>query len=112
MIVGTEAWMEGEVTVIESRAKEWVKEEKVYTYEELLETFSEGDLVYILIHRLKVAEAELKRRYEERTGPGTPSGRLEYLLNELEKRFPAVHNKWMSDAPEPKYLAAIDRSRL
>lgn len=109
MIVGTEAWEEDKVTVVESHAKEWVKEDKTYTYKELLDTFGEDDLVYILVHRLKVAEAELKRRYEVHTGLGSPSHRLKYVLDELKKRFPDVHDTYMSDAPEHKYFTAIDR---
>lgn len=42
-------------------------------------------------------------------GPGTPIARLTHLLEELAKRFPGVHCPIMSDPPEPKYLAAIDR---
>lgn len=40
--------------------------------------------------------------------PGTPEYRLNYLLSELEKRFPKLHNPIMSDPVEPKYLEAID----
>jgi hypothetical protein len=42
-------------------------------------------------------------------GPGTPIARLTYLLDELAKRFPGAVNPCLSDPPEPKYLAAIDR---
>lgn len=41
--------------------------------------------------------------------PGSPLARLSYLLDELDKRFPGVVNPVLSDPPEPKYLAAIDR---
>jgi hypothetical protein len=42
-------------------------------------------------------------------GPGTVYHRFSRLLDELDKRFPGVANPVMSDPPEPKYLAAIDR---
>jgi hypothetical protein len=44
-------------------------------------------------------------------GDGTPSNRLNSLLTELGKRFPAEVNPVASDPPEPKYLAAIDALR-
>lgn len=44
----------------------------------------------------------------ERTGPGTPSARLTYLLGELRNRFPGAHGIYDSSSPEPKYLAAIE----
>jgi hypothetical protein len=40
---------------------------------------------------------------------GTPQFRLNLLLKKLEERFPEAHNNLMSDPPEPKYLAEIDR---
>lgn len=45
----------------------------------------------------------------ENNGPGTPIYRLSKFFEELDKRFPGVVNPILSDPPEPKYLAAIDR---
>jgi hypothetical protein len=42
-----------------------------------------------------------------RTGPGTPSARLQYLLEELDILFPDEVSKFSSEPPEPKYLGAI-----
>lgn len=46
----------------------------------------------------------------DNTGPGTPLARLEYLLEELEKRFPGVVNPLSSESPEPLLLAALDKA--
>lgn len=40
-------------------------------------------------------------------GPGSVPYRFRRLMEELDKRFPI--NPLLSDPPEPKYLAAIDR---
>ncbi|MBC8741855.1 hypothetical protein F6X40_35495 [Paraburkholderia sp. UCT31] len=39
---------------------------------------------------------------------GSPAARLNYLLAELRKRFPAAHNAFSSEPPEQKLLAAVD----
>ena len=52
--------------------------------------------------------AEVRRLRERREGHGTPVARMEYLHDELDKRFPDAVNPVLSDPPEPKYLAAID----
>lgn len=46
---------------------------------------------------------------ENDKGPGTIHWRYCRLMEELDKRFPGVVNPLLSDPPEPKYLAAIDR---
>lgn len=40
---------------------------------------------------------------------GTVEARFEFLLDALESRFPGVVNPNLSDLPEAKVLAAIDR---
>ena len=45
---------------------------------------------------------------ERATGPGTPSYRLKWLLDELARRFPEATMPLSSRPPEPFYLAAID----
>lgn len=45
---------------------------------------------------------------EQATGPGTPSYRLAWLLDELARRFPEATMPLSSRPPEPFYLAAID----
>ena len=42
------------------------------------------------------------------TGPGSPSYRLQILIEELAKRFPEAYDATSSRAPEPKFLKAID----
>lgn len=55
--------------------------------------------------------ARLRQLRADRSGPGTPSYRLNWLLAELDKRFPgAVHPLSSSDG-EHNYLAAIDALR-
>lgn len=43
--------------------------------------------------------------------PGSPGARFEYIMHELEKRFPGAVDKFSSRAPEPEYLKAIDAVR-
>lgn len=42
-------------------------------------------------------------------GPGSPSYRLQKLIEELAKRFPDAYDAFSSRAPESKLLAAIDK---
>lgn len=51
------------------------------------------------------------RDLEARTGPGTPSYRLDWLLAELDKRFPGAVRPLSSSDGEHNYLAAIDSLR-
>ncbi len=41
--------------------------------------------------------------------PGSPSSRLQHLFDELAKRFPEAEQPYSSQAPEPRYLKAIDK---
>jgi hypothetical protein len=52
--------------------------------------------------------AEVRALREERTGPGTPSARLCFLLNGLNDRFPDAVDKYSSEPAEPKLLEAVD----
>lgn len=66
--------------------------------------------IRLMFYRLEAYHAALSIETPRRDGPGSPSWRLTRLLDELKKRFPEAHNPIMSDPPEPKYLAAIDRA--
>ena len=57
--------------------------------------------------RLDALEAEKLRS----KGPGTPHARLSWLLKELQRIFPDCCSEFSSEAPEPKYIAAIERLR-
>jgi hypothetical protein len=46
---------------------------------------------------------------ENQNTDGTPAARFDYIMSELEKRFPDPHPFDSSHAPEQHYLAEIDR---
>lgn len=42
-------------------------------------------------------------------GPGTPAGRFDWMLNEMEKRFPDPE-PFSSSAPEVRYFEMLDKT--
>jgi hypothetical protein len=52
--------------------------------------------------------AEVRRLQVHREGSGTPSARLNYMLGELNQRFPLAVDVFSSEPAEPKFIAAID----
>lgn len=52
----------------------------------------------------------LRRKAKSLVGPGTPAHRFDYLMNELEKRYPDPE-PFSAQAGEPRYLKMIDDDR-
>jgi hypothetical protein len=60
------------------------------------------------IDALHATIAELKEQLARKDGPGSPAVRFDGLMSELRVRFPEV-SQFLSDPPEPKFLALIDK---
>jgi hypothetical protein len=67
---------------------------------EWLEGFTPEVALYLI--------AEVRRLQVHREGSGTPSARLNYMLGELNQRFPLAVDVFSSEPAEPKFIAAID----
>lgn len=62
----------------------------------------EGDAIFYEL--MKIAKANARPR----SGPGTTSSRLTFMLEALAERFPEAHEPFATDPPELRYLKAID----
>jgi hypothetical protein len=54
-------------------------------------------------------EAVYNKYVEDYNGPGSVNFRFQHIMDDLAERFPDVHNPVMSDGPDQKYIAAIDK---
>lgn len=90
-----------------------------HTYEELLETFRDGDgsVVNPLVRRCQSHEAEIARlnaalaaAHDRNTGPGTPHARLQWIGEEAAKR--GIGKPFDSSrTPEQDVFEALDLAR-
>jgi hypothetical protein len=73
-------------------------------WSELKGNTAEADAIFKGVLELAVSQTQ------SRTGPGTVSARLSFLLDSLAERFPESHKPFASDPPELRFLEAIDRA--